>query len=146
MAEKEEKPKKKRGNPKLQKGVQPDWLKGYDFKAHPERINKYGVPSDVVQLKRMIQAMGNEEVVVTTLTVGKGKNKKEVPIKMSRFERILLDWFDSQSFDKQQAIMQYGVGKVPDLLEVSDRKVIRVTIEKEKKEGEKKEEGTQERL
>jgi hypothetical protein len=110
-------PKRKRGNPNMQKGVYPPQLVGKGFDAHPENINKYGIPSDVVTLKKMIQEMGNETIVVGT--IGEGKLKTD--IRLTRFERILFDWFESQSFDKQQAIMQYGLGKVPDKVELTGK-------------------------
>lgn len=123
---------KKRGNPNIQKGVQPEWLKGHGFDGHPEHINRYGVPSDVVTLKKMIQKMGNEAIVVGE--IGEGKNKTAVTL--TRFERILFDWFNSQSFEKQQAIMQYGLGKVPDKLEVSgELKVIKVALKKKQEDN-----------
>lgn len=113
-------------NPRIKKGEQPPWLKDKDFRANPQNINRYGIPSDVVALKKMVQEMGNEEII---LDVGKGKNKKQY--QMTRFQRILIDWFESQSFEKQQAIMQYGIGKVPDKLEVSgELKVIKVSLKK----------------
>ena len=118
------KPKGKRGNPALKKGVQPEWLVGKGFDGHPEHINRYGIPSDIITLRKMVQQMGNEPVVVENIL---SKDK----MVMTRFERILFDWFNSQSFDKQQAIMQYGLGKVPDKLELSGSlKTIVVTIKK----------------
>lgn len=123
----QDKPKRKRGNPNAKKGVYPEWLKEYSFAVRPEHINRYGVPNDVTTLKKMIQNIGNEAIVVGT--IGEGKLKTDVT--MTRFERILFDWFNSQSFDKQQAIMQYGLGKVPDKLNISgELKVIKVALKK----------------
>ena len=122
-------PGRKRGNPNLQRGVQPEWLKQMGFDGHPEHINRYGTAGDISSLRKIVQKMGNEAVEVQVTD----KNGKKKIIMLSRFERILLDWFSSQQFDKQQAAIQYGAGKVPDKLEVTDRKTIRVTIEK--KEG-----------
>lgn len=116
--------KRKRGNPKLKKGEQPAWLKGKDFLAHPEHINRYGTPSDVTTLKKMILQMGNEAIELED-----PKTKQRVIL--TRFERILFDWFNSQSFDKQQAIMQYGIGKIRDEVKVTgELKVIKVGIKK----------------
>jgi len=108
------------------KGVIPPQLRGKGFDAHPENINKYGVPKDAISLRRMIQAMGNEEIEAM---IGKGGKKKKVIT--TRFKMIIDDWFNSLSFDKQQAIMQYGIGKVADKLEVSgELKVIKVSLKK----------------
>jgi len=126
------KPKRKRGNPNAVKGVYPEWLKEYSFAVRPEHINKYGVPSDVTTLKKMIQSIGNEVIAVGTM----GEGKLKTVVTMTRFERILFDWFDSQSFDKQQAIMQYGLGKVPDKLDITgELKVIKVALKKKQDES-----------
>lgn len=123
--------KRRKGNPNIKKGEQPEWLKPHSFAVKPENINKYGIPSDVVALKKAIQVMGNEEIQVV---IGKGKGQKI--LSMTRFERILFDWFNSQSFEKQQAIMQYGVGKVPDKLDISGQvKVIQVGIKKKESDA-----------
>lgn len=95
------------------KQAQPKQLIGKDFKSHPEHINRKGRPKRFDELRDMTVEMGNEIVPVE---VGKGKTKKI--ILMTRFERILLNWFESLSFDKQQAVMQYGFGKIPDKLEI----------------------------
>lgn len=122
----DDKVKRKRGNPNLKKGVQPAHLQGKDFKARPENINKYGVPKDVATLRKMMLGMGNDEIEVT---IGSGKSAKVY--KMTRFERILYDWFASSSFDKQKAVMEYAIGKVPDELKLTGEvKHIRVSLKK----------------
>lgn len=121
---------KKRGNPNLRKGVQPEHLKGKDFKAHPERINKYGAPTDAITLRRMIQAMGNEEI---QLLIKKGNSEESVT--MTRFERILFEWFTTANSRKQEMLMAYAFGKPVETLEVKgELKVIKVTLKK-KEEG-----------
>lgn len=121
-------PPGKRGNPNLRKGEQPPWLKEHSFAVRPDHINRLGVASDVITLRKMIQKLGNEGIVIGKV---KTEGNEEQEVVMSRFERILMDWFNSQSFDKQQAIMQYGIGKVPDQLNISgELKTIHVTLKK----------------
>lgn len=123
--------KKKRGNPLLKKGEQAPWLAGKDFKANPERINRSGPPKDMVSLRKLIQEMGAE---VIQIEIGKGKEKKIV--EMTRMERILLDWFSSQTWQKQQQLMQYGFGVPKQEIELSgDVKHIVVTRKKKEEEA-----------
>lgn len=104
----------------------PKQLQGKGFEAHPEHINRNGRPKQFDELRKMIVDMGNDEIEIE---VGKGKSKKK--IKVTRFERILMDWFNSQSFEKQQAIIAHGFGKVPDKLDIGGQlKVIRVRLNK----------------
>jgi PBSX family phage terminase large subunit len=102
-------------NPNIKKGEMPAHLRGKGFDAHPEHIWKGGRPAHFGELRKLVQQMGNEEIQIE---LGTGKYKKNV--RLTRFERILLDWFNSQSFDKQQAIMSHGFGKVPDRLQVEN--------------------------
>lgn len=108
----------------------PPQLVGKTLRDRPQDINRKGRPKDFDQLRKMILEMGNEEIQVQ---VGKGKNKKT--IELTRFERILLDWFNSQGFDKQQAIMQHSFGKIPDKLEISGLKTISVALKKKEDDG-----------
>lgn len=111
------------------KGVYPPQLLGKGFDARPENINKYGVPSDAITLRKMIQAMGNEEVEVI---LKKGAAK----IKMTRFERILFEWFTTQNSRKQELLMAYGFGKPAETINVSgELKIIKVGLKKKDDTG-----------
>lgn len=70
--------------------------------------------------------MGND-VIDVEITLPDGKKKF---VQMKRIEALLLDMYNSDSSPKQDNILSYGFGKVPDKLEVTDKKTIRVTIEK----------------
>jgi phage terminase large subunit len=114
------KPKKKtkggpKGNPHLKKGVQPPWLKGHDFKAHPEHIVGGYKPTKFHELAKMAQDMGNE-----TIELEIGPSSKRQKIKVTKFQAILLDWLQSQSFEKQKAVIEHAFGKIPDKLVLTD--------------------------
>lgn len=116
---------------KTPKGVVPPQLQGKGFDVHPENRNKKGPPKDVVALRRMIQEMGNEEIEVT---IGRGRNRKTV--KMTRMERILLEWYESDRAQKQELLLGYGYGKPPETINVSgELKVIKVGLKKKQEDG-----------
>jgi hypothetical protein len=111
---------------KTPKGVMPPQLAGKGFDVHPENRNKKGPPKDAVALRKMIQDMGDEEIEVT---IGKGKNRKTV--KMTRTERILLEWYESERVQKQELLMGYGYGKPAENINISgELKVIKVALKK----------------
>lgn len=111
---------------KTPKGVMPPQLTGKGFDAHPENRNKKGPPKDAIALRQMIQEMGAEEIEVL---IGKGKNRKTV--KMTRFERILLEWFQTDRAQKQEMLMGYGFGKPAENINISgELKVIKVALKK----------------
>jgi hypothetical protein len=123
---------KKRGNPNLHKGMkQPANLVGQDFAAHPERINKLGGRINTMrELQEAIRNLGAEEVEAT---IGEGKNKKKV--KTTRMERVLIDWFESLSAQKQANLLAYGWGVPKQEVELSGSlKTIVVTIKKKENE------------
>lgn len=98
----------------------PPQLVGKNFSAHPENAIHTGRPKDFDQLRKMVLEMGNKEAEFE-IEVGKGKKKKIQKLKMTMFQRILMDWFSSQSFEKQQSIMQHGFGKVPDAIDITSK-------------------------
>lgn len=113
------------------KGVMPPQLVGKGFDVHPENRNKKGPPKDVVALRRMIQEMGNEEIEVT---IGKGRNRRTV--KMTRMERILLEWFESDRAQKQELLLGYGYGKPAETINLSgELKVIKVGLKKKQEDN-----------
>lgn len=58
---------------RIQKGVQPEWLKGKDLKAHPENINKEGsTPRSVKELNALLDDIFQEEI-----KMGKGTKKEQ---------------------------------------------------------------------
>lgn len=118
---------KKRGNPNLRKGVQPAHLKGQDFAAHPERINRLGGRINTIkELQQAIRDLGAEEIEAV---VGEGKNKKK--IKTTRMERVLIDWFESLSAQKQASLLAYGYGVPKQEVELTGTlKTIQVTLKK----------------
>lgn len=115
-------PKRKPGEPK--RPVPPE-LVGKGFDAHPENINPHprGRPKNFDELRKLINEMSHEEIEIV---IGRGKGKKTV--KMTRLEQLLLEMFGSKIWQKQEMLLQYGYGKVPDKLEVSGDKIIHVTI------------------
>lgn len=116
---------------KTPKGVMPPQLVGKGFDVHPENRNKKGPPKDVVALRRMIQEMGNEEIEVT---IGKGRNRRTV--KMTRMERILLEWFESDRAQKQELLLGYGYGKPAETINLSgELKVIKVGLKKKQEDN-----------
>jgi len=126
---------KKKGNPNFVKGVQPAHLKGHDFAAHPERINKLGGRINTMkELRDKIQEMGAQEVEII---IEKGmKGKEDKTIKMTRVERLLFDWFTSSVWQKQQQLLQYGYGVPKQEIEVSGTlKTIHVTLKKKQDES-----------
>ena len=128
------KPKKKQGNPNIQKGVQPAWLIGKDFKAKPENRNTTGAGiRSMKALRDKIQSMG-EEVVEVPIKTPKGV----VKVEMTRMEVILMDWFNSQTWQKQQQLLQYGFGIPKQVLEVQgELKHIRVSLKKKEENDDK---------
>jgi len=111
---------------KTPKGVIPPQLVGKGFDVHPENRNKKGPPKDAVALRKMIQDMGDEEIEVT---IGKGKNRKTV--RMTRIERILLEWYESERAQKQEMLMGYGFGKPVENINIGgELKVIKVALKK----------------
>ncbi len=122
---------KKRGNPNLRKGEQPAHLKGHDFAAHPERINKLGGRINTMkELQDAIRDLGAEEVEVV---IGTGKNKKK--IKTTRMERVLIDWFESLSAQKQASLLAYGWGIPKQEIAMSgELKVIKVALKKKQED------------
>jgi hypothetical protein len=50
---------------------------------------------------------------------------------MTRFERILLEWFETQNSRKQEMLMAYGFGKPIETINLQgELKVIKVTLKK----------------
>lgn len=124
--------KKRRGNPNLVKGgPQPAWLIGKDFKAHPEHTSGAVVGIRTMKsLREKIQEMGSEVVEVEVKT----KNGVQT-IEMTRMEVILMDWFNSQTWQKQQQLLQYGFGIPKQVLELQGEvKHIRVSLKKKDEE------------
>ena len=123
--------KKKRGNPNVRKGVQPSWLIGKDFRAHPENTGGKVIGIRTMKaLRDKIQEMGDE---IVSIEVGSGRNK--VTIEMTRMEKLLLDWFNSQTWQKQQQLLQYGFGIPKQVLELQGEvKHIRVSLKKKDEE------------
>ena len=108
------------------KGVYPPQLRGKGFDAHPENRNTKGAPRTAFALRDMIQEMASEVIEVE---VGKGKDRKMV--KMTRMERILLEWFETDRAQKQELLMGYGFGKPAETINVSgELKVIKVALKK----------------
>lgn len=113
------------------KGVYPPQLVGKGFDAHPENRNKKGAPRTAIALRDMIQEMASEEIEVT---IGKGKDRKTV--KMTRMERILLEWFETDRAQKQELLMGYGFGKPAETINVSgELKVIKVALKKKQEDN-----------
>ena len=113
------------------KGVVPPQLAAHTFDKKPQNINTAGNPSNFGELRKLIVARSSELIDVEV----KGANGKKKTVQMTRLDRIMLDWFESQSFDKQQAIIHNGWGKVPDKIEVSGLKTIVVSIKKKEDDG-----------
>ena len=113
------------------KGIVPPQLVGKGFDVHPEHRNKHGAPRDAIELRKLIQEVGSQKIRVAIKSM-KGKTTAQ----MTRFERIVYEWFESQDSKKQEMLIQYGFGKVPDKLEVSGLKTIVVTLKKKSEEGE----------
>lgn len=110
------------------KGVRPPQLIGKGFDAHPENRNKSGPPKRALELRNLISEMAAEEIEVE---VGRGKDKRVV--KMTRMERILLEWFETQSGKKQELLFAYGFGKPVDTLEVKGE-LRHIVVSRKKKE------------
>jgi hypothetical protein len=110
------------------KGVRPPQLAGKGFDAHPENRNTKGSgPKSARQLRDLIMAMGSEEIEVLVKGM-KGKQK----VKMTRIERILLEWFETESVKKQELLFNFGFGKPTETIEVVGNKTIHVSIGKKK--------------
>lgn len=108
------------------KGVVPPQLRGKGFDAHPENRNKKGPPKTAITLRNLIAEMGEEEIEVMVRTA-KGKE----PIKMTRLERILLAWFESDNSRQQELLFGYGFGKPQESINVTgELKTIQVVLKK----------------
>ena len=107
------------------KGVMPPQLAAHSFREHPENINKYGAPKSFIDLRKFFVDIGGEKIQ-KEITLPDGKKKM---VEMTRLEALIIDLYNG----KREEVLTYGFGKVPDKLEVSGTKTIRVTIEK--KEG-----------
>lgn len=107
------------------KGVVPPQLQGKGFDVHPEHRNKKGAPTHVKEFRDMLHSMGAEKIQVL---VKNGKKKQTVD--MTRWERIALEWFESQSVKKQELLMGYSWGKPTETIELTGQKVIQVTIKR----------------
>ena len=86
------------------------------FTADDPRINRNGRPRDYEALRKLVRAVGYEEVDV-----------HEDGTPMTLIESIVRDWMTSKSFRKQLAAIQYGFGKVPEKLEV-ERNASKIVI------------------
>lgn len=86
------------------------------FTQDDPRINRNGRPRDYEALRKLVRAVGYEDVDV-----------HEDGTPMTLIESIVRDWMTSKSFRKQLAAIQYGFGKVPEKLEV-ERNASKIVI------------------
>lgn len=110
------------------KGPVPPQLKPFT-KGDP-RINRKGRPKQADQLRSLILDIGAQMVPVE-ISVGKGK--KKVVKHMTRFQKMILDQFNSGDPKKQKLLLEYAFGKPVDRMLLEARHSIEINVVREEK-------------
>jgi hypothetical protein len=84
---------------------EPKKIPGRPFVKGDKRINRHGRPRTADALKKLVIKIMNEEV---------SGSSPEGVVSMSRAELVIRDWLASRNFQKQNAAMERGFGKVKD--------------------------------
>lgn len=80
------------------------------FTKGDARINRKGRPRSFDALRALVLEIGNE--VITN---------KDGSVQTTRIQAIIRDWFVSNNFQKQKAILEIAFGKVPDQVELTGK-------------------------